>query len=585
MKLEKEIEYKKMKRKFVPANLPWDSFSKLEKLFKSLLEREVNSHKSLEKLIADLNEIKTVLFEKRARAFINMTSHTDNKKIQQEYIHYVSEIEPQAKEYIFEIHKKILENNKKYPLTSPKYNIYIHHLKNHHKLFRNENVELEKQEEELINEYSKIMGNMMLSFKGKEYTSQQMGKFLEEQDRNRRKDAYEVLWNGVEKEINDIYGIFEKQIRIRDKIAKNAASENYRDYKFKELERFHYTPDDCFSFHKNVKRNIIPIANKIMERRKKTLGVNNLKPWDIYIDIYGEKPLQPFSSSKELFNKTIEIFKKIHPELSKKISLMNKKGMLDLESRQGKAPGGYMADLPETNLPFIFMNSTGIHRDVETLLHESGHAFHHFACIKQPLIEYHNAPSEICEVASMAMELITMDHWDIFYEKKEELLRAKIRHLESIILLFPWISIVDLFQQWIYTEENPDRSSIVSKWKGLTNSFRPYINYKGSNFSYSYAWVRQLHLFEVPFYYIEYAIAQLGALQLWTNYKKDSQQTINEYMNGLSLGGSEPLPELFEAVGIKFDFSEKMLKNLINEVNKELDSLLKELDEIKDADN
>jgi len=585
MKLEKEIKYRKMKREFVPESLAWESFNELEKLFKSLLEKEVNSHKSLEKLIADLNEIKIVLFEKRARAFINMTSHTDNKKIQQEYIHYVSEIEPQAKEYIFEIHKKILENHKKFSLSSPRYKIYIRHLTNHYKLFRKENIELEKQEEELINEYSKIMGNMMFSFKGKEYTSEQMGKFLEEPDKNLREDAYKVLWNRVKKEIDGIYDIFEKQIKIRKKIAKNADFESYRDYKFKELERFYYTPDDCFSFHKNIKKTILPFVNQIMGRRKKALGINSIKPWDMFIDIYGKEVLQPFSTSEELLSKTIYIFKKTHPELGKKISLMNKKGTLDLESRQGKAPGGYMADLPETNLPFIFMNSTGIHRDVETLLHESGHAFHHFACIKQPLIEYHNAPSEICEVASMAMELITMDHWYIFYEKKEELLRAKIRHLESIILLFPWISIVDLFQHWIYTEENPDRSSIVNKWKELVNSFRPHINYKGSNFSYSYAWVRQLHLFEVPFYYIEYAIAQLGALQLWSNYKKDAQRTINKYMNGLSLGGSEPLPELYEAIGIRFDFSEKMLKKLLNEVNKELKSLLKELDEIKDEDN
>jgi len=574
-----------MKREFVPENISYESFNDLEKLYKSLLGREIDSRKNLEKLIADLNEIKIVLYEKHSRAFINMTSHTNNKEMQQEYIHFITEIEPRVKEYTFEIHKKILDTHKKFPLSSPKYKIYIRHLTNHYKLFRNENVELEKQEEELINEYSKIMGNMMFSFKGKEYTSTQMYKILEEPDRNRREDAYEVLWNRVEKEIKEIYGTFAKQIKIRNKIAKNADFENYRDYKFEEFERFYYTPNDCFSFHKNVKRNIVPIANKIMEKRKKTLRVNNLKPWDIYIDIYGEKPLQPFSTSKELLNKTIEIFKRIHPELSKKISLMNKKGMLDLESRQGKAPGGYMEDLPETNLPFIFMNSTGIHRDVEILLHESGHAFHNFACTKQPLIEYHNAPSEICEVASMAMELITIDNWDIFYEKKEDLLRAKIRQLESILLLFPWISIVDLFQQWIYTEENLDRKSLIDKWKELIDSFQPYLDYKGSNFSYSYAWVRQLHLFQVPFYYIEYAIAQLGALQLWLNYKKEPQKTIHQYMKGLSLGGSKPLPELYEAIGIKFDFSEKMLKNLINEVNKELESLLKELNEIQNANN
>jgi oligoendopeptidase F len=574
---EKEFKYKKMKRKFVPKNLSWKSFHDLEKLFKSLMDREIDSQKDLEKLIGDLNEIKIVLFEKRTRAFINMTAHTNDKKMQKEYIHFITKIEPKSKEYIFKIHEKILETHQKFPLSSPKYKIYTRHLENHHKLFRKENIELEKQDEKLINDYSKIMGNMMFSFKGKEYTSKQMYKFLEDQDRSLRKEAYEVLWNKIEKEIKEIYGIFEKQIRIRNKIAKNADFKNYRDYKFEELERFYYTPRDCFSFHENIKKNILPFVNKITERRKNALGINNLKPWDTYVDIHGENPLRPFSTSKELLNKTISIFKKVHPELGEKVSLMKKNKMLDLESREGKAPGGYMSDLPETKIPFIFMNSAGIHEDILILIHESGHAFHHFAYNEQPLIEYHTPPNEISEVASMSMELITMNKWDIFYEKKEDLLRAKIRHLESIILLFPWISIIDLFQHWIYTQENLNRLSVIKKWKELIDSFRPYIDYKGSNFSYSYAWVRQLHLFEVPFYYIEYALAQLGALQLWANYKKDPRRTITQYMKGLSLGGSKPLPELFEAIGIKFDFSEKMLKKLINEVNKELELSLEEL--------
>jgi len=384
----KEIEYKKFKRKFVPEKISWESFSDLEKLYKSLLGRKINSRESLEKLICDLNEIKIVFFEQKERAFINSTCHTNNKKMQEKYINFITTIEPKAKEYIFKIHEKILENNKKYPLTSPKYNIYIRHLKNHFKLFRKENIELEKQEEELANKYSKIMGNMMFSFRGKKYTAQQMFKFLEEQDRNVRKEAYNVLWKEREKEVNKIYNIFQKQIKIRNKIAKNANFKNYRDYKFEERERFYYTPDDCFSFHENIKKTIIPLANKIMERRKKILGFSSVKPWDIYADIYGKNPLQPFFNSKELLSKTIEVFKRVHPELGEKVSLMKKKRMLDLESREGKAPGGYMTDLPETKLPFIFMNSVGIHEDAMTLLHESGHSFHLFAYNEQPLEEY-----------------------------------------------------------------------------------------------------------------------------------------------------------------------------------------------------
>ncbi len=574
-----------MKRKFVPESISWQSFDNLEKLFKSLLDREIDSRKKLEKLIADLNEMKIVLSEKSSRAFINSTCHTNNKKMQEEYINFITKIEPKSKEYIFKIHEKILENNKKFPLSSPKYKIYIRHLKNHHKLFRKENVELEKQEEELANKYSEIMGNMTFSFRGKNYTSEQMFKFMEEQERKTRKEAYNVLWKERKKDVAKIYNIFQKQIKIRNKISKNANFKNYRDYKFEEFERFYYTPDDCFLFHENIKKTIIPFANTIIERRKKILGINSVKPWDIYADIYGKKTLQPFSNSKELLNKTIEVFKRIHPELGEKVSLMKKNKMMDLESRKGKAPGGYMSDLPETELPFIFMNSVGIHEDVMTLLHESGHAFHLFAYNEQPLEEYHHPPLEICEVASMSMELITMNHWNIFYEKKEDILRAKIRHLERILSLFSWISIVDLFQHWLYTEKNVNRVSLIKKWEDLVKTFLPHIDYTGSDFSNSYSWIRIIHIFRYPFYYIEYALAQLGALQLWVNYKKDPQRTINEYIKGLSLGGSKPLPELYEAIGIKFDFSEKMLKKLLNEVNKELESLLKELDEIQNADN
>jgi len=582
---EKKIKHKKMKREFVPEEISWKSFIDLEKLYKLLLERKINSRKSLKKLISDLNEIKRVLSEKRTRAYINMTSHTDNKKMQADYIYFITKIEPKAKEYTLEIHKKILENNKKYPLTSSEYKIYIRHLKNHFKLFRKENIELEKQEEKLANEYSKIMGNMTFTFKGKKYTSDQMHKFLEKQDRNLRKEAYNILWKTRKKEANKIYDIFRKQIKIRNNIAENADFENYRDYKFEELERFYYTPRDCFLFHENIKKDILPFVDRIMERRKKALRTSHLKPWDLHADIYGNEPLQPFSDSKELLSKTIEIFKRVHPELGAKVGLMKRNNMLDLGSRKGKAPGGYMSDLPETKLPFIFMNSVGVHEDIIILLHESGHAFHLFAYNEQSLEEYRNPPLEICEVASMSMELITMNNREIFYDKKEELLRAKIRQLEGIILIFPWISIVDLFQHWLYTEKNLNRSSLINKWKELIDSFSPYIDYRGSNFSYSYGWIRQLHLFEAPFYYIEYAFAQLGALQLWVNYKKNPQRTINQYLKGLSLGGSKPLPELYEAIGIKFDFSEKMIKRMIGEVNKELELSLKELNEIKNGNN
>lgn len=582
---EKEPKYKKMKRKFVPEKISWESFDDLEKLFQSLLDREIDSGKKLEKLVANLNEMKIVLSEKGNRAYINMTSHTNNEKMQAAYNHFITKIETKAKEYIFKIHEKILKNNRKFSLTSPKYNIYIRHLKNHFKLFRKENVELEKQDEELKNEYSKIMGNMMFSFRGKNYTAKQMSKFLEKQDRNVRKEAYNILWQTRKKEVNKIYHVFQKQIKIRNKIAKNANFKNYRDYKFEEMERFYYTPDDCFSFHQNIKKTITPFANKITERRKKALGIKKLKPWDTSVDIYGKKPLQPFSDSKELLSKTISIFKKIHPELGKKVSIMKNKGMLDLESREGKAPGGYMSNLPETKLPFIFMNSAVLHQDVRTLVHESGHSFHLFAYNKQSLLEYHHPPLEICEVASMAMELITMNHWDIFYNNRKDLLRAKICDLERILFPFHWIPMVDAFQHWLYLEENIDRASLTKKWEELVKAFLPQIDYTGSDFPRSYGWIRIPHIFINPFYYIEYAIAQFGALQLWMNHKKNPQRTIDQYMKGLSLGGSKPLPELFEAIGIKFDFSEKMIKKMLGEVDKELESLLKELNKIKNADN
>jgi len=354
----------------------------------------------------------------------------------------------------------------------------------------------------------------------------------------------------------------------------NAGFKNYRDYKFKELGRFDYNLNDCLNFHQSVKKYFVPLNKIIDEQRKKELGYEKYKPWDTEVDTGNNKALHPFSTADELLKKSISCFDVTDKYFGECLATMNQMHRLDLESRKGKAPGGYNYPLYETGVPFIFMNAVGLQRDVVTLMHEGGHAVHAFLTKDYKINEFKSVPSEVAELASMSMELISMKHWDVFYSDKNDLRRAKKEQLEKIIKTLCWIACVDSFQQKIYENHNQTTAERYKTWVETYNEFETgVIDYTGLEENVKRMWHGQLHIFEVPFYYIEYGFAQLGALAVWKNYMHDPAKALQQYKDALSLGYTVSIPDVYSAGGIKFDFSEKYISSVADFVWKELQEL------------
>jgi oligoendopeptidase F len=371
--------------------------------------------------------------------------------------------------------------------------------------------------------------------------------------------------------LNELYN---QLIQKRNQQAINAGFANYRDFRFKELGRFDYTKEDCFAFHEAVKQHVLPLVNIIYKKKKEKLGLASLRPWDLDAEPEGTSPLRPFKASEELINKSIECFTKLRPFFGDCLKKMQELKHLDLESRKGKAPGGYNCPLAESGAPFIFMNASGQMNDVTTMVHEGGHAIHSFLAHPLELSGFKEYPMEIAEVASMAMELFSMDHWEVFFSNKEELIRAKEHQLERVITIFPWIAVIDKCQHWIY--ENPQHSTEerINNWNAILLEFQDsVIDYSGLENYRSNMWQRQLHLFEVPFYYIEYGIAQLGAIGMWMQFKNDKQKALDNYCTALSLGATKTLPELYKTAGLNFDFSPEQIKVLMEFVKQQMDSI------------
>jgi oligoendopeptidase F len=415
---------------------------------------------------------------------------------------------------------------------------------------------------------------MTVNFRGKELTLQQLGRFTEETDRATREEAWQA---GSDRRLQDrekIEDLFDKVLPLRGQIARNAGMQTYRDFIWKQYKRFDYTPQDCINFANAIAKACVPLAHELDKKRAEDLKLSTLRPWDQNVDPKNRPPLRPFAESDVdgFVTKTRTIFDRLSPALADEFESLRRNKNLDLDSRKGKQPGGYQSTLNECRQPFIFMNAAGVHRDVETLLHEGGHAFHAIAAQEEPLVFLRSAPMEFCEVASMSMELLGDDHLDVFYSEADAQ-RAKRVHLEGIIKFFPWMATIDMFQHWLYTHPGHSREQRKSEWLRLMDTFGSKLDWSGLEEARAYWWQRQIHLFHVPFYYVEYGIAQLGALQLWMKSKQDVRSALANYRAALKLGGTRPLPDLFAAAGISFDFTEKTIRPLMDAISEELRSL------------
>lgn len=563
-------------RKFVPSDIDLSNFAAIEPLFTALLSRPTETAAQLESWLADASELVAAIDEYGNRRYIDNSCHTDDPAIEKAYLHFVENVDPKVKPLVFAMQQKFLESpaspqlrsDRRYAMLERKWRAEV-------EVFRAENVPLETLVTKLTNEYDKISGEQMVNFRGKDYTPQQIARFYEDPDRAMRQEAWEAATNRRLKDADRVEAIFDKQLPLRQQIAENAGLRNYRDFAWKINKRFDYTPADCQRFADAIASSVVPLVAKLHAERAKDLGVDKLRPWDLDVDPQNRSPLSPFAEDDVdgFVAKTRTIFERMSPDLATDFDQLKHHGNLDLASRKGKQPGGYQCSLEESKQPFIFMNAAGLHRDVETLLHEGGHAFHYqWACRKEPLVFLRSAPMEFCEVASMAMELLAGEHLDVFYNQ-DDLARAARKKLEGILRFFPWMATIDQFQHWIYTHQGHSAAERSTHWLHLLDRFGKGVDWTGYETARRTLWQRQLHLFHAPFYYIEYGIAQLGALQLWMKAKEDPRRALANYRAALSLGGTRTLPELFSAAGIQFDFSEKTLSPLVRAIEEELAGL------------
>lgn len=568
---------------FVPTRIDATRWEQIEPLLKALLERPVASAAELERWLIDRSELEAAINEAESDLYINMTCDTENKAAQDAYAHYIESIPPKLKPVLFELDKRQVELFGKFPLDARRYGVLGRDTAAEVELFREENVPIQTELAKLSQKYDQIAGAMSVEFEGRERTLPQMARYQEVTDRAVREAAWRTVAERRYRDHAAINEIYDQMIALRDRMARNAGFENFIGYAFKSKRRFDYTPEDTKTFHRAVEQAVVPFKRKLDAKRKRELGVDPLRPWDLAVDPKGRPALRPFEGGRDLVSRTIRTFERLDPRLAKMFATLgdgsNTKGAadgacLDLDSRKGKAPGGYQSMRDRIRVPFIFMNAAGLHRDVETMVHEAGHAFHSMLCVDEPLLHYRHAPLEFCEVASMSMELLTMPYWGAFYENEEDLARARRQQIEGSVALLPWIATIDAFQHFIYGNPTHTHEQRTAAWLELDDRFGHDVSWQGIEPFRATMWQRQLHLFSHPFYYIEYGIAQLGALQLWVKSLEEGQDAaIEAYMNGLRLGGSRPLPELFEAAGLKFDFGPSMVGRLVERVEQELAKL------------
>jgi oligoendopeptidase F len=567
-------DIKKIERSFLPNDFTVTNWETLEPYFKNLLDRAIHSTTDLEHWLKDMSELEAVVSEDACWRQIKMTCNTENKSLEEAFTFFMMEIQPMMQPYADALNKKLINSPFTKELDQKKYFTYLRSVKKNIDLFREENIPLQAELGVMQQQYGAIAGKMTVEVNGQEYTMQQASKFLQNHDRNVREEVYRKIQTRRLQDKDAMHDLYSQLIAKRHQVALNAGYKNYRDYKFVELGRFDYTKEDCFQFHEAVKLHVLPIVQKIYENKKKKLGLDVLKPWDTEAEPLGIEPLKPFNTGKELFEKSVACFQQLNPFFADCLKKMNEMKHFDLESRKGKAPGGYNCPLAESGAPFIFMNAAGQMDDVTTMVHEGGHAIHSFLSHNLELSAFKEYPMEIAEVASMTMELFSMDHWQSFFDNEEDLKRAKEHQLERTITIFPWIATIDKFQHWVY--ENPTHTvdERINKWVEILHEFSTNaIDFTGLDEFRKIGWQRQLHLFEVPFYYIEYGIAQLGAIGLWMQYKKNKEEAIHNYINALSLGGTKTLPELYAAAGLKFDLSPNYIKTLMEFVNEEMEKL------------
>lgn len=562
----------KFPRRFLSDEVDFSTWEKIEPWYLDLLRREIRSPRELEEWLIDVGELNGAVSQEGVERYVAMTCQTDDPDRERAYLEFVREIEPRLKPIWNEIRGKYLDSPHRAGLPSERYRVFDRAQENRRALYREANIPRETELAELEQSYQKIIGAMTVIFNEKEYTPAQMAVFLEDPDRSTRETAWRLVADRRLADRERLDDLFDRMLNLRVAVAREAGFENYVEYAFKNRERFDYGPEDTLRFQDAVETVVVPYALRLNRQRRETLGISSIRPWDLAVDPEGRPPLRPFQTADQLATGAEAIFAEVDPELASQFAYLRQHGLLDLANRKGKAPGGYQTTFEDDRMPFIFMNAVGIDSDLRTLLHEGGHAFHALAARGEPLANYRDAPIEFCEVASMSMELLGARNLDRFYQP-DDADRSYRQLLEGIVLILPWIATVDAFQHWIYTHPRHSREERRSAWVSIVDRFDAGVDWSGLEEAKKNQWQKQLHIFLYPFYYVEYGIAQIGALQIWKRALSDRAGAVAAYRRALALGGSRPLPLLFEAADLRFDFRAEAIEPLIRTVADELDKL------------
>ncbi|MDG1334361.1 MAG: M3 family oligoendopeptidase [Crocinitomicaceae bacterium] len=569
------MEISKPIRTFVQADLEIDSWESIEIYYQDLLNRSIDTLEDFKQWLSDQSELEAVLEENMAWRYIKMTIDTTDKELSEAYTFFVTEIQPKLAPFEDKLNRKLADSSFTTELeSSSDFFILFRRVRKALELYREENVSINSEIAEESQKFGALTAAQSIEHEGEKLTMQKAALFLKETDESVRKEVFEKISNRRREDVDKLDDLFDVLLKKRHQVAVNAGFENFRDYKMESMGRFDYAVSDCEDFHASVKEVIVPIVRSIKQTKLDLLGKEKFKPWDLDVDPEGKEPLKPFEKDTELLSGTINMFGKVDSYFADCLSTMDKMKHLDLASKNGKAPGGYNYPLYEIGVPFIFMNAVGSQRDLVTMVHEGGHAVHSFLSRDLELTGFKNLPSEVAELASMAMELLTMEEWNEFYPNDDEFKRAKREQLETVLILLPWIAQVDEFQHWLYVNHNHTREERTNKWVSLSNEYGTgLVDYSGYEDILATSWQRQLHIFEVPFYYIEYGIAQLGALGVWMNSLKDKSQAIHDYKEALKLAYTKSIPEIYKTAGIEFNFSHGHISTLADFIKVQLEKL------------
>ena len=565
------MQIQKAARQFLPEDLAITEFGVLAPYFHELVNREIHTLNDFDNWLKDRSELDAVLEEDLAWRYIRMSIHTQDEQLREAYNFFVSKIQPELAPLEDQLNQKLMALPFLEQRADPAHQIYFRSVRTALELYREENIALQAALSEEAQQYGAVSAAQSIAHDGKTLTMQQAAQLLKEKDETLRQHIFEKMAAVRRKDREQLDTLFTSLIQKRQLLAQNAGFANFRDYKFVEMGRFDYTKEDCFAFHEAIKTHIVPLVKEIQAEKLRKLGKNLFKPWDLDVDPEGKPALQPFKTGAEMLAGTIQMFDRIDPYFGDCLRVMDQLGHLDLDSKQGKAPGGYNYPLYEIGVPFIFMNAVGSQRDLETMVHEGGHAIHSFLSRDLSLTAFKNLPSEVAELASMSMELLSMPQWSEFYEPQAQQ-RAMREQIEGTLKVLPWIAQIDAFQHWIYENPTHTLQERSAHWMQLAQDFGTgLVDWTDYEDLIECSWQRQLHLFEVPFYYIEYGIAQLGALGVWKNSLENNALAIEQYKNALSLGYTAPMSTIYETAGVPFDFSSERLQTLAQFIKEQLE--------------